>query len=138
MDKAREKQAQEKLKTLCAEHDMKPFNLENEKGRGLELVRRMCGLPHRNVGRNKRADKDDIAAYASALDDFWYDEEDKRPSQKQIQDAVVEQFDIKPEVSLHGKRSNPRETVRGAYNNLKKARKDEFEGYLNTPTDDDK
>ena len=101
------------------------------------------GLPHKNAGRPKDEHKEDIGRYVSALDDFWHDIDEegqslcnKRPSRKELYDAVVKQFDIQPKTNLYGERSNPRETVRRAYNELKKARKNDLEELSQTIPED--
>lgn len=131
-----QKEALKKLKELCGEHNMEPFDLNKSRDKALELVRRICGLPHRKVGRPSRADKENIGRYASALDDFWHDDKGRRVSQKQIQDAVVKEFDIQPQTNLYGEKSDPRQTVRRAYNDLKKSRKKSLDELSELDPDD--
>lgn len=143
MDEALEKQAQEKLKALCAEHDMKPFNLENEKGRALELVRRMCGLPYKKAGRPKDPLTREIGVYFSAQEDFYHDIDEtdpevlkKKAPRKELYRWAIEYFGLKPKVNQHGVLSKPENTVRRACDTLKKEREAELEELSNTLPDD--
>ena len=143
MDEEQKKQVQEKLEALCVAHDMKPFNLENEKGRALELVRRMCGLPHKKVGRPTDSLTREIGAYVSAQDDFYHDIDKtdpevlkKKAPRKELYRWAIEHFSIKPKIGQHGNKSNPENTVRRACDKFKKEREAELEELSNNLPDD--